>query len=250
MNYGYQNEYDFVELFNNKFIYELDNNSQDLLKELFGDALNDKEKIKCWKNKINQKADIFVRCGNYIKGISLKCGKSNSIHQEPIEDFKRYLEKFKIPFKIVDMYVSYHYGYKRDELGKTDYSVSLSSDEYKVFYQNEIDIFNQAINKTKIIVDMIDRFIIRGRNADYDIDALICGTSDNYVWITKYDIYDMILEKRCTSYTSPHIACLTIGPKARNLNRNSKNAKDRYSVCVRWNFIRENIELFKKSKAK
>ena len=28
LNYGYQNEYDFVELFNNKYLYELDENSQ------------------------------------------------------------------------------------------------------------------------------------------------------------------------------------------------------------------------------
>ena len=30
MNYGYQNELDFVELFNNKYIYELDNNFLEL----------------------------------------------------------------------------------------------------------------------------------------------------------------------------------------------------------------------------
>ena len=27
-NYGYQNEWDFVDLFNDKYLYELDNNSQ------------------------------------------------------------------------------------------------------------------------------------------------------------------------------------------------------------------------------
>ena len=32
LNYGYQNEYDFVELFNNKYLYELDENSQKFLK--------------------------------------------------------------------------------------------------------------------------------------------------------------------------------------------------------------------------
>ncbi len=31
--------------------------------------------------------------------------------------------------------------------------------------------FNKFINKTKIIVSLVDRFIIRGRNSDYDIDA-------------------------------------------------------------------------------
>ena len=94
---------------------------------------------------------------------------------------------------------------------------------------------------------MIDRFIVRGRNSDYDIDAFVCGKVDEYVWIMKYDLYDLILSKRCLDYTSPHIACLTIGPKKRNLNRDSKNAKDRYVVCIRWNFIRESIIEFKKN---
>ena len=92
---------------------------------------------------------------------------------------------------------------------------------------------------------MIDRFIVRGRNSDYDIDALICGTIHDYVWLMKHDIYDLILSKRCLEFTSPHIACITIGPKKRNLTGNSKNAKERYIVCARWNFIKEDIIVFK-----
>lgn len=96
---------------------------------------------------------------------------------------------------------------------------------------------------------MIDRFIIRGRNADYDIDALVYGTINEYVWIKKYDIYDLILSKRCFEYTSSHIACLTIGPKKRCLNGKFGNIKDRYLVCVRWIFIKENIIEFKNHQA-
>lgn len=84
MNYGYQNEYDFVELFNGKYIAELDDNSQKFLKDLFGNEIDDEEIIKAWKNKMNQKADIFIKYKNYIKNISLKCGKSNSVHHESI----------------------------------------------------------------------------------------------------------------------------------------------------------------------
>lgn len=246
-NYGFQNEYDFVELFNDKYLYELDNNSQNFLKELFGDAIDNNEKIKSWKNKMMQKIDIFIKYKNYIKNISLKCGNSNSMHGESIEDFKRYLEQLIIPYKVIEKYVSYHYGYARDVDGNIDFFKSLSGEEYKKNYQKELDIFNNNINKTRIIVDMVDRFIVRGRNSDYDIDALVCGTVDNYVWINKYDLYDLILSKRCFDYTSPHIACMTIGPKKRNLNHDSKNAKDRYIVCIRWNFIRESIIEFKKS---
>lgn len=248
MNYGYQNEYDFVELFNGKCIDELDNNSQEFLKELFGENIDNTELIKAWKNKMNQKADIFIKYKNYIKNVSLKCGKSNSVHHETIQDFRRYLEKLQIPYKVIEKYVSYHYGYKRNEEGKIDYSIVLSADEYKGLYQKELDIFNESINKTRIIVDMIDRFIIRGRNSDYDIDVLICGTIENYVWIMKYDLYDLILSKRSLEFTSPHAACLTIGPKKRNLDGNSNNRKDRYLVCIRWNFIREGIIYFKESR--
>ena len=248
MNYGYQNEEDFVNLFNGKYFYELDNNSQKFLKELFIDVKNNEEKIKSWKNKVSQKTDIFIKYKNHIKNISLKCGHSNSMHHEQIQDFKIYLEKLKIPYNTINKYVSYHYGYMRNNEGNLDFSKSLSSEEYKKLYQEEIDVFNKSINKTRIIVDMIDRFIIRGRNSDYDIDALVCGTINNYVWILKYDLYDLILSKRCLDFTSPHIACMTIGPKKRNLERNSKNSKDRYIVAIRWNFIKEGIINFKSNR--
>lgn len=213
MNYGYQNEFDFVNLFNRKSICELDDNSQKFLKELFGDRIDEEELFKSWKNKVAQKADIFVNYKSCIKRISLKCGNSNSMHHEQIETFKIYLEKLGIPYSVINNYTSYHYGYTRDENGKLDFSKSLSSEEYKSFYQSEINVFNNYINRTKIIIDMIDRFVIRGRNSDYDIDALVCGSIDDYVWVMKYDIYDLILSKRCLDFTSPHIACMTIGPK-------------------------------------
>ena len=130
---------------------------------------------------------------------------------------------------------------------KRDFSKLLSSDEYKKLYQNDIDIFNKYINKTKIIVSMVDRFIVRGRNSNFDIDALICGTVDDYEWIMKYDIYDLVLSKRCLDFTSPHIACMTIGPKKRNLDGESKNTKDRYIVRLRRNYIKEDINNFKKN---
>ena len=246
-NMGVQNEYEFVNLFNDKYVNELDNQSQQFLKELFDDKIDNSEKIKAWKNKMMQKQDIFIKYKNCIKGISLKCGNSNSMHAEAIENFRSYLEQIGIPYQVIDYYASYHYGYERDENGNKNFNICLSSEEYKKKYQCEIDAFNEKINQTKIIIDMIDRFIIRGRNSSYDIDALICGTINDYVWIMKYDIYDLILSKRCMDYTSPHIACMTIGPKKRNLDRLSTNAKDRYIVCIRWNFIKESIMEFKKN---
>lgn len=245
MNYCYQNEKDFVELFNNKKLNEFDENSRNFLMDLFKENIDDDELIKCWKNKTNQKSDIFLRYKNYVKGVSIKCGKSNSVHHEPIQEFERYLGNLGIPYKVIDKYVSYHYGYEKDDKGNTNYNKLLTSEEYKKLYQKEIDIFNSYINKTRIIIDMIDRFLIRGRNADYDIDCLLYGTVDDYIWIDKYDLYDLILSKRSMEFTSPHVACMTLGPQKRCIESN-KNLKDRYLVAVRWNFIKESIIEFKK----
>ncbi len=71
MNNGFQNERDFVELFNNKYLYELDDRSIVFLKELFGEVIDNKEIIACWKNKMVQKADIFIKYKNYVKSVSL-----------------------------------------------------------------------------------------------------------------------------------------------------------------------------------
>lgn len=244
MNYGYQNEKDFIELFDKKYLYEMDNNSQLFLKDLFGDILDNTERIRCWKNKVNQKADIFIKYKNYIKGVSIKCGNNNSVHHEQIQEFERYLGKLGIPYKIIDKYVSYHYGYKKDKDGNTDYEHQLNSVEYKELYQDDLNIFNSYVNKTRIIIDMVDRFIVRGRNSEYDIDCLICGTIDNYVWISKYDLYDLVLSKKCLHFTSPHVACMTLGPQKRCIISKG-NLKDRYLVAVRWNFLREDIISFK-----
>ena len=62
----------------------------------------------------------------------------------------------------------------------------------------------------------------------------------------KYDIYDLVLSKRCLNFTSPHIACMTLGPKKRNIDGISNNRGDRSVVCARWNNLSEDIINFKK----
>ena len=104
MNYGYQNEHDFVELFNNKYFSQLDENSKNFLTDLFPLTIDDSEKIRCWKNKMVQKTDIFIKFKNYVKNVSLKCGNSNSVHHEQIQEFKRYLGNIGIPYKVIDKY--------------------------------------------------------------------------------------------------------------------------------------------------
>ena len=83
------------------------------------------------------------------------------------------------------------------------------------------------------------------KDSEYDIDAIICGTIDEYIWILKEDLYNLILSRRDDNLTSPHIGCITIGPKKRNLERRPENSHERFIVCARWNNIKEDIIRFK-----
>ena len=58
-------------------------------------------------------------------------------------------------------------------------------------------------------------------------------------------IYDLVLFKRCLDFVFPHIACMTLGSKKRNIDGTSNNRGDRYVVCARWNNLREDIISFK-----
>lgn len=55
----------------------------------------------------------------------------------------------------------------------------------------------------------------------------------------------MILSKLEPNCTSPHFACITLGPKARNLERKPGKGLERYSVVGRWNYLREDIINYK-----
>ena len=51
MNYGLKNEYDFVELLNNKYFFEFDEKMRCFLTELFEGYVDDDERFICWKNR-------------------------------------------------------------------------------------------------------------------------------------------------------------------------------------------------------
>ena len=38
---------------------------------------------------------------------------------------------------------------------------------------------------------------------------------------------------------------MTLGPKKRCLDGNTRDIKDRYILCVRWNFLKEDIIRYK-----
>ncbi len=239
---GYQNEIDFVNCLNRKYVSQLSNNMKDFLYDLF-DNLNDSDYIICWKNSINQKSDIFIKINKYVKGVSLKLGHDNSVHSESIQNFKIFLEDLEIPYKVINYYINYHYGIKKENdkvIGK------YTAEEYKKSHIEELRILNKYLNRTKGIISSVDRFLVKSANSRYDISAIVSGNPNNFTWIKKDDLYDLVLSHQSDYTTTPHIGNLIIQPKIRNLSGNCKNPKDIFIVQIKWYLVFEDIENFKK----
>lgn len=227
---GNDNEFEFVKYLNGKKISELNSMFRELIDELFP-LLKEEFIIKSWRNHYNQKSDIFIKINGVMKGISIKKGIKNSIHVERISDFIHFLIQNGVVREIIIEYLKYQYA---DGSTNGKGLERLSVEEYKKYNQTNIDKINKAFNNEKMLNEVIERFIIKGNNSDYYIDALIYGEVNDFVRITKDDIKDIVLSKKDVYSTAVHFGPITCQPKNRCLNYNPKYEKDRFCVQLKW----------------
>lgn len=234
---GYVNEIEFVKKLNKKKYRDLDYNLQLFVKELY-DEIDVNKEIKCYKNKELQKFDIIVEYNNIKKRISIKKGVKNSVHAEPISEFVHFLIECKMPRNLVISFLKYHYA---DGTTNGTGDNRISTTEYKCDHQIELDEINKFINQESVINKVIERFIIKGRNSIYDIDAIIYGVIDDFIWIKKDDIYKILLSKRHIYSSSIHFSSLFYQPLNRCINRNPKYEKDRFISQIKWYNLGDDI---------
>ncbi len=234
---GYKNEEEFAEYLNEKKFGEVHPIFQDLLHNLYG-GIDFNDVITCWVNYSKRKADIYIKVNNYVRGISIKKGVKNSVHVEGVEKFVSLLKDMNINDEIISSFLKYHYadgtldgtGLKR-----------ISSIEYREKYQANINLINEEFNKEEYIDKFINRFILQGNKSEYEVDAIIYGVVDDFIWITNQEIKYIIRKHLCDFSYSLHISCLSIQPMARNLNYNSKYEFARNHIQIKWYNLADQI---------
>ncbi len=227
---GYDNEYAFVKLFNNKRVNELDPISRGLIDSIF-DYDNESSLITCWRNHLPQKADILLCLEKHIKGISIKMGIKNSVHTEGISYFVEFLKNNNVSSKAIREYLLFHYA---DGTTNGKGKKRLSATEYKNNNPQSIELINKEFNQKKFILACIKRFITVGANGKYPISALILGMPNDYIYISTSIIEKIILDKYNVISNGIHIGPLQVQPKTRCLNYNTKYEKDRFCVQIKW----------------
>lgn len=237
INKGIENEFEFAYYLNGKYVKELNPMFSNFIEAIFTN-LKPNSKVKCWKNSKPQKTDIFIKIGIQIKRVSLKSGFKNSVHVERITDFINFLIENKMDINIIKSYLEYHYADgTRNGKGKN----RLSSLEYQNSHPNELKKLNEAFNNEKFIINAIDRFVIKGKNSFFRIDAIISGTVEDFIWITKEEILKIHIKHKNIQTKGLHIGGLFVQPQDRCLNYNSKYNSKRFCVQLKWYHLSDDI---------
>ena len=241
---GYLTEHCIINYLNGKKVKNLNIMYLEMIEDLF-ENIKPEDKIIAWKNPFLQKTDLFIKINNQIKRISVKYGIKNSVHVEPISEFIHFLIENNIEKKYIISYLKYHYadgttigsGIKR-----------ISGEEYKKKHQKEIDLLNGKLNNKLLITKVIDRFILKGNNDIHSIDAIIYGSYDDFIYITRNEIIEIIFNKMNTYSTGVHFSTLSCQPMNRCLNYNPRYEKKRFCVQIKWYNLFDDFIEYKNNK--
>ena len=216
----------------------------DLIHDIF-DNIEDDMIIKSWLNQENQKADIFIKINNQIRSISIKMGAMNSVHTENVYSLCNFFRICGIPKNIINSFLKYQFADgTNDNTGK----IRMSAEEYKESNQKDLDEINNYFNNKKILRKVVDRFILKGLNSAYKINALVYGTPNDFFYLLPQDIYK-ILENNINDYCSaPHFSSLVCQSMNRCLKRNPKSERFRYYVQIKWYSLFEDIMRYENDK--
>ena len=190
---GLQNEHKFSCYLNGSKVKSLTPIFKDLIYTLYGKKINENARIKCKVDYNKKKYDLVININDCIKKISIKKGINNSVHVEGISSFIHFLIDSGVSKENVIEYLNYHYA---DGTTNGTGKNRISCEEYKINNQDKIDKLNIALNNEYILKRAINRFILQGKNSNECIDAIIYGTVDDFMFITKDEIEKIILSKK------------------------------------------------------
>lgn len=234
---GFGNEYEFYKELNNRRISEINPLLKEFMEDLFGKIDKD-SLIECSVDYEKKKYDIKITINHVTKNVSIKKGIKNSVHVEGISSFIHFLIENKVDRQNVINYLKYHYA---DGTTNGTGLNRISVNEYKKEHQSEIDEINKIINTNEILNKATQRFVIKGNICNEEIDALIFGVSNDFIWIKKEDIKEIILSKKDVYSTAVHFGPLTVQPLDRCLNKNPKYKKRRFCVQIKWYNLADDI---------
>lgn len=201
MNKGFQNEIDFVKMFDNKDISQIPPFLQNKIMEIFNCNVN--EKFSCKRYGKYYKSDVYLSYKDKSINISIKSGNNVSVHEEMLEQFINFLESIGISNRTIRIIRFYHYGKKQTD----DQSVeSLPLATIKLKYSNYIKQANLELNHKNNYFKIIDRILFFGKyEKEYAADYIYYGKKNYGFLISKEQLMSYFPCQKSMYLNSIHV---------------------------------------------
>jgi hypothetical protein len=239
---GFQNETIISNYLDGQNFFELNENWKKALKNMFGEYINDNELISCTKKGGQDKTDLVIKCKNVSHSLSLKKGNGNSIHQEPLEEFIKFLKKnYDIEEKLADDFRMFIWG-DGTLNGSGKVSDRLSASQLKKEYPEVVLNIKKFFHENK--GDLIERFLIKGPKSKNNPEFIYYGTSQEGICKSSTDVLNWLCNDRNESKNAViPVGGLTFQAWNRNINGGNKSEHKRGVIQLKWGSIGQDLEL-------
>ncbi|MCR4879596.1 MAG: hypothetical protein K5906_01395 [Bacilli bacterium] len=231
-NKGLFKEEEMSLLFNDKKFSELDNNSKNVIRTMFG-HVEDDAVIKCSRLDNKMKPDLIFTINDVSHYLSMKTGSNGIVHQEKIDYFVEHLREIGISEKTVETILLYHYGdLTLDGTGPERYTfrrICFMLDE-------RIQAANKELNTNRdFVVHMVNRFLFKGREKENIVAEFIYhGDEDFGVIVTRKQVLMHVKLHTYAFLENLHIGPLLIHPHARYVGKKTFNKEKRAIIEFHW----------------
>ncbi|CAA6812733.1 MAG: Unknown protein [uncultured Sulfurovum sp.] len=234
-NNGFKNEKSIITALNQKYFHQLNKNLKNFITQSFKEY---EGLIHCTLLAGSNKSDIQVKIANETHTYSVKMGKGNSVHQEPLDNFLEYLENQHALDKQIKEYLQHFIWADGTIDGTGEIKERISARKFKKRNPKEIEAIQRYFNKVK--APLIKRFLIEGVNSNSSAEfiyygtvkkGLVCKSEDVLSWVSRHDAKGVL-----------HIGKLTFQAWNRNLKGKKKSEKKRGVIQLKWGGLKKDIK--------
>jgi len=224
-----------------KKYFELNENLKSFIKYVCPEitSLNN---IRCHKIAGHNKCDLEIIIRNKAYKVSVKKGKANSVHQEPIESFIDFLENtYGISESLANDLRFFIWG---DETlnGNGKKVDRKNATQLKKIYPDRIKNIHIFFENNK--EDLIRRFLLTGVDGD-SIDFIYYGDEIDGLWANKQTVSSIASDSSKNSRAVIPIGDLTFQAWNRALAKNTKSEHKRGQIQLKWGSLSKRLKKIK-----
>lgn len=230
INYGFSNEVEIKQALDGHKFSELNPNLQKFITEAFAPSEAEKQTEIIHAQRMGEshdKPDLVVKYLGKTVNVSIKIGKGNSVHQEPVRGFVKYLrEELKATPQQIGALLLFHWGDGTLD-GSAPVERRMPAREVVKKYPKSVATMQELFDKNVDV--LLERFLSTGIYNGPRVDYIYYGSATKGGWRKMEEVYAYLKQKK---NGAPSVGGLNYQTYGRSLQ--GRDDKRRQSIQLKW----------------